>query len=53
MSLNEVTTTKIVRQNGTSLTINITRELRTMGIDRGDAIEVTIKRIKNGMHASI
>lgn len=40
-----LTTTKMITKNGTSLTINITKEIKQLGLERGDYIEVTIRRI--------
>lgn len=37
-----VETTKIIRLNGTSLTVNITKEVRELGLDRGDEVDLTI-----------
>ena len=34
--------------NGNSLSINITREVKQMGLGRGDLIKVTIERINGG-----
>lgn len=38
-----ITVTKKIRLNGTSLTVNITKELKEMGLDRGDAVVVTLQ----------
>ena len=40
----EITTTKMITKNGTSLTINITKEIKQLELDRGDLIEVTIRK---------
>ena len=40
----EITTTKMITKNGTSLTINITKEIKQLELDRGDLIEVTISK---------
>ena len=41
------TVTAIVKiaANGNALSINCTRELRTLGLDRGDIVRVTFERI--------
>lgn len=41
-----LTTTKMITKNGTSLTINITKEIKQLGLDRGDYIEVTIRKVE-------
>lgn len=41
-----VIATKMISKNGCSLTINITKEVKQLGLDRGDFIEVTIKKIE-------
>lgn len=41
-----VVTTKEVKLSGTSLVLNITKEARLMNIDRGDIVEVTIRRVR-------
>ena len=41
--MNEIKTTKIIGQCGTSLTINVTKESRALNLDRGDYVEITIK----------
>lgn len=41
-----LTTTKMVTKNGTSLTINITKEIKQLGLERGDFIEVTIRKLE-------
>lgn len=41
-----VVVTKEVKLSGTSLVLNITKEARLMNIDRGDVVEVTIRRIE-------
>ena len=38
----EITTTKTVMLNGTSLTITVTKEVREMGLDRGDEVDVIL-----------
>ena len=38
-----LTTCKKVGASGNSLTLNVTRELRQLGLDRGDAVRVTLE----------
>lgn len=45
---NMVITVKPIRKNGTSLTVNITKEVREMGLDRGDEVIITL-RPKNAL----
>ena len=37
-----ITTTKRILSSGTSLAINITKELRALGLDRGDWVKVVL-----------
>ena len=34
---------KVIRLNGTSLTVNITKEVKELGLDRGDKVIIAIK----------
>lgn len=43
--MNKVKATKMVRQHGNSLTVNITKECDMIGVGRGDLVEVTIKKV--------
>lgn len=38
-----VTAVKTIMLNGTSLTVNITREVKELGLDRGDRVMVILK----------
>lgn len=40
---NMVITVKSIRKNGTSLTVNITKEVKELGLDRGDKVIIAIK----------
>lgn len=40
----KVTTTKKVVQQGNSLCVNVTKECDLIGAERGDLVEVTIKK---------
>ena len=40
---NMVITVKPIRMNGTSLTVNITKEVKELGLDRGDKVIIAIK----------
>lgn len=40
---NMVITVKPIRKNGTSLTVNITKEVKELGLDRGDKVIIAIK----------
>lgn len=41
-----VTATKKIGPNGTGLAILVTKEVRMLGLDRGDLVEVTLRRIR-------
>lgn len=43
---NVLTVTKTIRTSGSSLSLYMTKELKILGLNKGDAVEVTIKRIK-------
>lgn len=36
---------KAITRNGNSLTVNITHEVKLMGLDRGDKVRVVLERI--------
>lgn len=36
-------TVKVIRLNGTSLTVNITKEVKELGLDRGDKVIISVK----------
>lgn len=40
-------TKKICRAGKNSLSVNVTRELRMLGLDKGDAVQVTLKKVQN------
>ncbi len=40
----EVDSVKHVARNGTSLSINMTKELRMLGLDAGDLVHITISK---------
>ena len=40
---NMIITVKPIRKNGTSLTVNITKEVKELGLDRGDKVIIAIK----------
>lgn len=40
---NMVITVKPIRMNGTSLTVNITKEVKELGLDRGDEVIITLR----------
>lgn len=44
--LNEITTTKRIRSTGTSLMISITQEVAHLGLDKGDPVEVVLRKIQ-------
>lgn len=41
----EVTATKKISPNGTGLAVLITKEARMLGLDRGDLVEITLRRV--------
>ena len=43
--MNEIRTVKKIILNGTALTVSITKELKQLGLDRGDAVEITLKGV--------
>lgn len=45
--MNEITTSKIVKTSGSSLAVYLTRELTMLGLNKGDAVEITLKKFKN------
>ena len=40
---NMIITVKPIRMNGTSLTVNITKEVKELGLDMGDKVIIAIK----------
>ena len=40
----EITVTKMLTRQGTSLSVNITKEARMLGLDWGDPVELVIRR---------
>lgn len=38
-----VIATKCVRKSGNSLTLNLTKELKAMGLDSGDFVKITLE----------
>ena len=42
--MNEIKATKKLTQSGGSLVINVTKEARALGAQRGDYVEVSLKR---------
>ncbi|MDO5853475.1 MAG: hypothetical protein Q4Q62_05380, partial [Thermoplasmata archaeon] len=44
-TVDEVTTIAKISSGGSSLQLNLTRELKALGLDRGDRVEVTLRRI--------
>ena len=47
-SINKVEIVTRVSAHGNSLNINVTREVKIMGLGRGDLVKVTIERIPDG-----
>lgn len=45
VNMDKITTTKPITRQGNCLAINVSRECKMLGIDRGDIVEVTIKKI--------
>ena len=43
--MNKVKATKMIRQHGNSLTVNVTKECDMIGVGRGDVVEVTIEKV--------
>lgn len=39
---------KTITRNGNSLTVNITHEVKLMGLDRGDKVRVVLERMTDG-----
>lgn len=37
---------KIITASGGSLTVNITKELRSLGLDKGDIVRITIVKVE-------
>ena len=37
---------KVVRRSGNSLTCNLTRELRGLGLDHGDMVEIVLRKVR-------
>ena len=44
-----ITVVKKVTKNGHSLTVNLTREMRLIGLERGDDVVITLKRADTGI----
>ena len=42
----EVVTTKTIRKTGGCLALNMTKELKLLGLEEGDTVLVTIQRIE-------
>lgn len=49
----EVTATKRVSVNGTSLSLNITQEARMLGLKAGDIVEVVLKSVSRDPDTTI
>ncbi len=47
-SINKVEIVTRVSAHGNSLNINVTKEIKWMGLGRGDLVKVTIERIPGG-----
>ena len=43
-NMSTVTTVKEVKSSGSSLAVYITRELNLLNVDKGDKIEITIRK---------
>ena len=41
----EVVTTKTIRKSGGCLTLNMTKELRILGLEEGDNVLITVQRV--------
>lgn len=39
-------TIKTVRRSGSSLTCNLTRELKELGLKEGDEVEITLRKVR-------
>lgn len=39
----EIKSVKVIRLSGTSLTVNITNEVKELGLDRGDRVIIAVK----------
>lgn len=44
--IDEVITTKTIRSTGTSLMISITQEAGHLGLEKGDLVEVILRRVQ-------
>ena len=44
--MTDITTTKQVKVQGTSLVVMLTKELRSLGLKEGDWVEITIRELK-------
>ena len=46
--MDKITATKKVRNSGHSLVLFVTEECKMIDVDRGDIVEVTIKKVEDG-----
>lgn len=46
--MDQITTTKKLTQSGGSLVINVTKEAQALDLKRGDYVEVSVKKPKEG-----
>lgn len=42
-----LTATKIIKKSGNSLTVYLTTEIKLLGLKEGDAVEISIKKVKD------
>lgn len=45
MQLNEITAAKRITVHGNSLVVKVTAEVKALGLDRNDWVEVTIRKL--------
>lgn len=45
--MDKITTTKPITRQGNCLAINVSKECKILGVERGDIVEVTIEKIED------
>jgi len=45
MRMDEIKCVKIIKKNGNSLGVHLTQELKMLGIEYDDKVEITIKKL--------
>ena len=44
--MNTLTTTKTITRSGGALVLNVTKEVKTLGLTHGDTVEIVIRKVR-------